>query len=214
MPAEAAATPVAAIEGIKRVKVVPAKRPSQPAHLSIVYTADRIKIAEMPFELQVNFTEAGAQTVNLTAQDQCGAEAVMVFDTLAQGLLAKYPERLGSRKGLTEEDARQAKMHSLQSRKREILSYWYANDEVAVIVLIAVGIESPPPLPDHSSKLAYTLWQLAKSQYDTIKAECGGTGDERMNILLRYTTRASFEAELARVKSEIKADRAKLTDQL
>jgi len=150
----------------------------------------------------------------LTAGNQCGATAVETFNALGTGLTTRFPERILGAEGLSEADVRLANARSRESGEASQLAYGFANDTVAVGVVVQLSVTPSVPYPYGGGSVATALWRLGQSSYDQRKAECSGTGDRRMDIVVRYMTRTALQADMDRAIAEDASAQQAIADKL
>ncbi|WP_448140238.1 hypothetical protein [Sphingopyxis fribergensis] len=201
------------IEGVKRAKILKERKSDPSRRLDIDYLPTKIAIAAMPFEVTPVFKDGLLAQVMLTAPNQCGAKGAEIFEQLAAGLRSKYSADIGT-PNITERDFLDARRKSRVSGEPYKLGTAFANDRVAVMLFFQVKEEAPPPYPTSYSKLGVALWNLLRSEYENRKAECSGTGDQRVGVGLIYLTRAQYDAGMAHAGDAVAKEAARLTNQL
>lgn len=213
MTPEEALPVVQQMAGVKRVKLLKERKSNPERRLDINYAPAKIAIADLPFELGPRFEQGRLSQVLLAARSQCGAHAPRVLTQLTTGLRGKYADPIGAPE-LSDRDFREAERSSLVSGEPSTVATAFANEEVAVFLTFRVTAEARPPYPTSYSKLGHSLWQLAKLQYEQRQAECGGTGDRRMDVVLIYMPRSAYDAARADTAAEQRDKADRLADQL
>jgi hypothetical protein len=137
-----------------------------------------------------------------------------VFDQLAQALKQKYNEPIGVPQQITQVDVNEAEHRSFVSGKPVNLATAFAGEKVAVMLVFSMSREQLPPVPSVYSPAAYAIANLLRAQYEQRKAQCEGTGDRRMDVVLIYMTRAEYDARVASAASDEAQAARQLSDQL
>ena len=213
MTPEEALPAVHQIGGVKRAKVLKERKSNPERRIDIDYVTAKIPIANLPFELGPIFKDGRLSQVLLAARNQCGANATQVLSQLTTGLRGKYADAIGAPE-LSDRDFREAERNSLVSGEPSTVATAFANGEVAVFLTFRVTVEARPPYPTSYSKLGYSLWQLANLQYEQRQAECSGTGDRRVDVVLIYMPRSASDAARADTAAEQRDKADRIADQL
>ena len=213
MTPEEALPVVQQMAGVKRVKLLKERKSNPGRRLDIDHGPAKILIADLPFELGPRFEQGRLSQVLLAARSQCGAYAPRVLTQLTTGLREKYAEDIGAPE-ISDREFRDAERSSLASGEPGIVATAFANEEVAVFLTFRVTAEARPPYPAGYNKLGHSLWQLALLQYEQRQAECGGTGERRMDVVLIYMHRSAYEAARADAAAEQQDTADRLVDQL
>jgi hypothetical protein len=214
MTPEEVAPIVAAMEGIKRVKVVTPGRSDPSRRLSISYTREQITIAGLSFKLEPRFTGGRLQQVWLMSPNQCANDLIATHGAIAAGLISKYPQVIAGSTALTQVEVAKAGLESADSGKRVQLISTFGGSDIVVQLVVQIAIERPPAYPTVPTNFAVALWQLAKNQYDLRRAECGGKGDGRMDVALQYMSRKEFDAAANQMRQDQNSERARIRDKL
>lgn len=214
MSPEEAAPLITQIEGVKSVKVLAEKRSNPERRLAIRYHASMVPIAGLPFELAPSFGGGRLSQVFLASRDQCAAKAVAVHRQLASSLRTKYAAAIAAPQRITDADVAGAEQSALVSGKPAGLATAFASDEVAVLLIVNIQVTPRPPVPTRYDRTSAAIWSILKSQYDARRAECDGTGDRRMDVVLVYMTRAAYDTRVSKAAEDERATASKLTDQL
>lgn len=214
MTPEEALPVVQQIDGVKRAKVLKERKSNPDRRIDIDYDTDKIAIADLPFEIGPRFDGGRLSQVFLAARNQCGANATRVAEQLATGLRGKYTGAVSAPQSISERDFRQAERKSSTSGAPSGSMAGFANSDVAVVLTFHMKVEARPPYPTAYSKLGKSLWDLANLQYEQRREECGGTGDRRMDVVLVYMTRASYDAIVAGAKADAVEKSGRVADQL
>lgn len=214
MTPEEAVPFVQQISGVKRAKVLKERKSNPDRRIDIDYDTDKIAIADLPFEIGPRFEGGRLSQVFLAARNQCGANATRIADQLTTGLRGKYTGALSAPQSFSDLDFRQAERKSSTSGAPSGLMAGFANSDVAVVLTFHMKVEARPPYPTAYSKLGKSLWDLANLQYEQRREECGGTGDRRMDVVLVYMTRASYDAIVAGAEADDVKRADRVADQL
>lgn len=205
---------VVGIDGVKKAKVLPPRKTPQPRRLSISLTSEGIAINAMRFELAPVFKDDHLDQVLLAARNQCSANAVSTYAALNAGLQTRFPDTSLMPAALDESEVHAASRASLESGEESMRAYPLANSEAVVLLTFRFKAEGAPAYPSSYSKFGHALWQFAQTEYDHRKAECAGTGNRRMDVVLQYMTRDAFEAETGKLVLELKEKQDELASQL
>lgn len=205
---------VSAIEGVKRVKLTNERRPAETKRLSISYHSGHIPIGGLSFEIQPMFSEGRLEKVALYSQNLCSSEALTTYASLSEALRERYPEVLVGVEPLTERDVAEANLKALQSGEKSPVMFGFGSEAVAAVLSFHFAAEQSPPYPGSGSRLMTAIWRLAETQYSQRQAECGGTGDRRMDVAVQYMQREAFDGEVRKVFNQLKQDKKMLLDQL
>lgn len=214
MTPEEALPIIQGIAGVKRIKVIKAQRSNPARRLDIDYNSSKISLANLPFELGPVFENGRLKQVILASRNQCGSSVAEVYANLASGLKSKYSSSIAAPAKITESDFRQAARKSLISGDAEGVGTAFASESVAAVLTFQMKVEGPPPYPATYSKFSLALYNLAHQQYEQRKAECSGTGNQRMTVSIIYMTRAQYDAAIASSEESIKAANRQIGDQL
>lgn len=205
---------IAAVGGVKRARPLP-ERPSDPQkRLDIDYVSGRIPIADMGFELEPRFDKGRLSQLYLIAKNQCASNFAKISGQLTTGLKAKYEPLRESPKEITEVNVLEAQQTSRSSGEAVSLFLGFGTNDLVVALHFQMKVEAPPPYPSGASTFVYNLWKLVRSQYDKRKSECGGTGDERMDVLLHYIPRPLYAASMSQAQDNDRAKKDELANQL
>lgn len=202
MSPEQVAAIVRGMAGIKDVKVRQTKGKSEPNALAIRYVKTGIDIAGLPFELAPTFRDGRLDQVMLAARGQCEAKAFEVFDTLSGALKTKYPEPLDAPQQIARSDLYNAEQRALTSGKPVGLATAFASKDMAVMLTFMISVEQPPAVPLGRDRLSSAIYGFLRNQYNQKRAECEGTGDRRMDVVLSYLSRSDFDARVTQAKDE------------
>ncbi|WP_379554188.1 hypothetical protein [Qipengyuania sp. DGS5-3] len=211
-PVEAADT-ASMIEGIKRTKVINQRKPEKSDRVRVTHIRDAIAIGDLPFRLALKFRDSQLEEVVLGSQNQCGEQAESIAARLTQGLKQKYPESIYE-DPMRRIDVLEAYRDSAVSGEKQSFTSLYANDTVAVSLTFAFEQEEPPLHPGYGSKLAISLYRLARTQYDQRRSECSGTGHRRVDVLIQYMTRERLTEAMEQTTRIIKEEQDELAKQL
>lgn len=213
MAPQAVKTAIEDIEGVKRTRLINKGRDAEPRRVKVVHTRGRIPIDGRPFTLEPRFHNGRLAQVWLASPNQCGIEARVTYERISAGLKVKYPKVIYEA-DMDRSDILRAFRRSGESGAKIPISHIYANNEVVVLLSFALARETPPPHPGYGSKLASSLYQLARTQYEQRKMECAGRGHERMDIVLQYLSRSAFDVQAAATEQDLIAEQDELADQL
>ncbi len=205
---------IAAVGGVKRVRPLAERRSEPEKRLDIDYVSGRIPIADIGFQLEPRFDKGRLAEVYLIAKNQCASSFAKISDQLTNGLKAKYEPLRESPKEITEVDVLEAQQTARSSGEAVSLILGYGNNDLVVALHFRMKVEAPPPYPSGAGTFVYNLWKLVRSQYDQRKAECGGSGDERMDVLLQYIPRTLYAATMTKAEDNDRAKKDELANQL
>lgn len=205
---------ITAVGGVKRVRPMAERRSEPGKRLDIDYVSGRIPIADMGFELEPRFEKGHLSQLFLIAKNQCASNFAKISGALTSGLRAKYEPLRESPKEITEVDVLEAQQTSRSTGEAVSLFLGYGASDLVVALHFRVKVEAPPPYPSGAGNFVYNLWKLLRSQYDKRKAECGGSGDERMDVILHYIPRPLYAASMSEAQDKDRAKKDALANQL
>lgn len=212
--------PISSVLGVLRtypeIKSVKAKRvrSGRAPELDIDMAKDGIPVFGIEFGVEPAFDLDGRlTTVTLSSGPECANQAVEKSADLISTLEQKYGPDLRGQEPPDRLDVLSALNDSYRAERSMARTYFFADDQVAVI--LAMGFNhTPPPRPTYGSALANSLSDLARSIYDTAGTACENTGHERVAYIVQYMSRAAFDAQLQDTARDITAEREEAADNL
>lgn len=201
------------VPGVRDVRIDKPGRPDG-RRLRIRYSAEKMQLAGLPFEMAPQFGKDGLERVAVATLSQCGARALETYIQLSSALASKYTLAPQAPATITAADFARAEYASRQSNKPQGLATAYTNKDTAVMLTFEVSVEARPAVPTYSDRVSMAIWSLLRQQYEQRRAECDGTGDRRMNIVLTYLPRSQYDAALAKGAADAETSEKMLKDQL
>ena len=156
-----------------------------------------IPIYGSEFTIDPTFTASGALSdVVLLSDSECANQAVDKYQKIAAALEAKYGKEVTGNRPLNSLDTSIALSHSYESEHKEIMTYGFANKDVAVAFVLAFS-QSRPPEYVGGGGIAGALYQVSKSLYEAQQHKCDNSGDKSVTYALKYLSRVDFDTMVA-----------------
>lgn len=189
---------------VKAVK--PRSKKGKPPSLKISMRDGGIPIYGSSFSVKTDFDMSGGLAeVTLVSESECANDAIGKYEKIAFALSEKYGAELTGNRPLDEIEVSSALLKSYQSEQNEVVTYGFANEDVAVALVIAFHKTRPPPYVGGGG-FAQGLYAIASSLYEAEKEKCGNTGDERVSYAIKYLSRAEFDARVDELESQRDAE--------
>jgi len=202
------------INGVKRAKIVNERKPNSARRLDIDYTTEMIRISDLAFEVAPEFENGRVSKVFLRSTEQCGSNAMEIFDRFAKPLSQKYTGEINHNQQINERVFSEARSKSRQSGLSVDIPFIFANDLVAVVLVLQIKEHSPPDYPYSNDKFIRSLWRVSMSMYETKKSECNGSGDQRMDVVITYIPRKTYDDLMTKETKDADEKDVRLKSQL
>lgn len=173
--------------------------------ISVKYKSEGFELFDHKFVADFKVTQEGLSSISLTSGNLCVDDGAKLMDALLAVLQEKYPNHIAGPKEFHERDGRSlALTASLRNTAQKVTSA-FDNGSTAVVIW---QVFSHAPYPSYlgGSQLNRTLYQLQKTLYESSKGECGGTGDDRSGIMIKYVPKAEMDAVIASATADQSSD--------
>lgn len=206
-------TRLSAYPEVKSVKPKAAKKGRSPS-LKVGMKDGGIPVYGSSFSLRPSFGASGNLVdVTLVSESECANDAPEKVARMVETLSAKYGPELTGADPLGAAQMSSALYRAYVSERTDTITYGFANESVAVALVIGFS-KAKPPVYAGGGSVARALYGLAHSLYEAQKQKCGNTGDETVTYGIRYLTREAFDKGLAELNRQRDAEDEEADDNL